>query len=565
MSRILVVLDHKENRRLLVDYLQQQHEIIVADSAAGLTGSFDCVVIDGVSLERFSTEIRNLRLASEPNFLPVLLITSQSSAALSSHQLWQIVDELVHTPIEKIELQARIAILLRARKLSVELAQANGQLQQQIVERQQAERALEESLATTTELYDIGRRMMEQRTPDGILHALLLSTKLQSVHYAAIHTFTYDNEAKSAPQRQTIATVKTASNGADVDVVGMDLVLQSYMVDGRLRESPLWIEDVAHDSRLDEQSRQQLLRQETRCLTGFQLEAGTKWNGQIELHSKIPNAWTAGDLVYIQHLLDRAAVMLDNIQLLQSEIQARQQAELADKQKLEFLAMISHELRTPLASIKGFATTLMADDVNFEADQQRYFLTIIDEESNKLNKLVGQLLDLSRIQAGILSIALSVHNVTEVLADASPQLQILTTDHQFTMDVPDELPLIMVDVERLSVVITNLVGNAVKYSEPHSRIALRAYEEQVQRLIVFEITDEGVGIPLEERSRVFEAFRQLAKPSKNQPRGAGLGLAICKGLVEAHGGAIWIQDQATPGTTVAFSIPIYAPKELLSQ
>jgi signal transduction histidine kinase len=138
---------------------------------------------------------------------------------------------------------------------------------------------------------------------------------------------------------------------------------------------------------------------------------------------------------------------------------------------------------------------------------------------------------------------------------AMAQLQALTINHQLVIEEQPGLPALKVDVIRIPQVVTNLVSNAVKYSPPRSTIRISAVKLSDQ-FIQVRVSDEGLGIPLEARNRVFEAFQQLER-EKGKTGGAGLGLAICRGLIEAHGGRIWVdEDHSGPGTTIAFTLPI---------
>jgi signal transduction histidine kinase len=235
---------------------------------------------------------------------------------------------------------------------------------------------------------------------------------------------------------------------------------------------------------------------------------------------------------------------------------ALQQAEKANQLKLKFLAMISHELRTPLTSIKGFATTLLATDVQWDMESVQQFISIINVEADRLTDLVEQLLDLSRLEAGTLSINKQLTTFKTVLDTALPQINILTERHQYITDIQPHLPPMIVDVQRISQVITNLISNAVKYSPVNSVICLKAYEEKDALRI--EVEDQGVGIPSSERDIVFQAFRRAGREDASNVNGAGLGLSICRGLVEAHGGQIWIEDKENPGIRICFTIPYSA-------
>lgn len=249
---------------------------------------------------------------------------------------------------------------------------------------------------------------------------------------------------------------------------------------------------------------------------------------------------------------ERKALEKARAEILEREQAARQEAERAVALQRIFLGMISHELRTPLASIKGFSSSLLAEDVDFDLEQQRDFLRIIDQEADRLTELIDQLLDVVRMQAGTLHVLTTKTTLSTVIERAMPQLTTLTAAHHLSIEVADDLPAIIADSRRLAQVLVNLVGNAVKFSPPGTPIRLRAALHE--GVIQMTVADEGIGIPAEERCRVFEVFHQVRTGLPQQ--GAGLGLAICRGIVQAHGGTIWIDEDVTAGTTVHFTVPI---------
>jgi signal transduction histidine kinase len=248
-------------------------------------------------------------------------------------------------------------------------------------------------------------------------------------------------------------------------------------------------------------------------------------------------------------LAARYAQTLEQAQLYEGERRARLAAEEADKLKLQFLAMISHELRTPLTSIKGFITTLLAQDIEIDPPTQRKFLNIADEETDRLQDLISQLLDLSQMQAGTLRINPQPSSVYRILEAAQPQLETVSANHSLKVYIESSLPPIQADQSRIVQVLSNLVQNAAKYSPTSSPITVTV--EQEAQFVRFNVRDEGKGIPIELQKAAFEAFRQLQTNGK----GIGLGLAICKGLVEAHGGRIWVDDRVGTGTTMSFTLP----------
>jgi two-component system sensor histidine kinase KdpD len=226
--------------------------------------------------------------------------------------------------------------------------------------------------------------------------------------------------------------------------------------------------------------------------------------------------------------------------------------------------MISHELRTPLTSILGFTTTLLADDVTWAPEDQRDFICTIRQEASRLHELIDHLLDLSRLEAGMLPISLAPHSLTGIVQDASPQLDSLMSKHTLSMHLPVQLPRLLVDPKRIAQVLVNLVRNASSYAPEGSEISISAIIRG--NFVQVNVSDQGPGIPPAEHKMVFKAFRRGENVENSAAQGAGLGLAICKGLVEAHGGRIWIKKKSMPGATISFTLPLvpqdYSKKSL---
>lgn len=223
-----------------------------------------------------------------------------------------------------------------------------------------------------------------------------------------------------------------------------------------------------------------------------------------------------------------------------------------DRMKSSLVSTVSHELRTPLAAIKGYASTLLADDVEWDRDSQREFLSIISDESDRLTSLVNNLLDLSRIEAGSLVLSRDECDPEEIIRRAAGQAQ-LQPGNNFEVRVEANLPPLLADRPRLETVIRNLIENSVKYAGEHATILIAVRRQDNQ--IVFRVSDDGPGIPPDESQRIFESFYQVNASLARTSSGAGLGLAICQGLVRAHGGEIWVEKQDR-GACIAFSIPL---------
>jgi PAS domain S-box-containing protein len=225
-----------------------------------------------------------------------------------------------------------------------------------------------------------------------------------------------------------------------------------------------------------------------------------------------------------------------------------------DEMKSKLLSTVSHELRTPLASIKGFATTLLRQDVDWDEDTRREFLAIIDEESDRLSELIGNLLDMSRVEAGTLRVEPEPTELRPLIEETLAEFQVMTRAHQFrARDVPS-LPLVQADPRRTRQVLRNLVENAVKYSPQGGPITVAAVVggDSVQ----VSVSDEGLGIEPEHLDRVFDRFYQVDSASTREVGGAGLGLSICQAIVEAHEGRIWAESDLGAGSTFHFTLPL---------
>jgi len=263
--------------------------------------------------------------------------------------------------------------------------------------------------------------------------------------------------------------------------------------------------------------------------------------------------------------IGRLGVARDITQRKQSEKKAREVETLKeiDRMRSGLLANVSHELRTPLASIKGFTSTLLRTDVKWSEEEQRDFLETIDHESNRLIRLINDLLDMSRIDAGGLKLAKRSYQITEILDSISNGLAILTEHHRLQTIVPPDLPSVFVDEMRIGQVLTNLVENAVKFSAEGTQITIEAQPDDDQVNII--VTDEGIGIPIESQSKLFDRFYQAESIVTGRKHGTGLGLSICKGIIEAHGGRIWVASKMGEGAKFGFTLPVGKGEEEIAK
>lgn len=255
----------------------------------------------------------------------------------------------------------------------------------------------------------------------------------------------------------------------------------------------------------------------------------------------------------------QAAIAIERAQLAE---QARHAEVLQATEKLQtaLLNSISHDLRTPLVSITGALSSLQEEDIELDEATRRSLVENAREEAERLNRLVGNLLDMTRIEAGALRVAREPCDVQDVIGAALEPLDDRLRNHPLTINVPPDLPLTPMDFVLMAQVLVNVLDNALKYSPPGAPIQVLARVDGLEARI--EVADRGVGIPAQDLGRVFDKFYRVQQPS--QVTGTGLGLSICKGIVEAHGGRIWASNRDGGGTVVTIALPLDAPGEATS-
>ena len=237
-----------------------------------------------------------------------------------------------------------------------------------------------------------------------------------------------------------------------------------------------------------------------------------------------------------------------------------QQAEIlqeADKFQKALLNSISHNLRTPITSVVGALNTILDDGSLFDASVQRSLLKTAQDEAIRLNRLVQNLLDMSRLEGGAIHVKTDYCDVHDVIGAALEQLaEPAARKRQISITIAPDLPLVPMDEVLIVQVLVNLVDNALKYSPVDVPIEIEAqlHDEELEILVA----DRGKGIREQDLERVFDKFFRAASPGA--PRGAGLGLSICKGFVSAHGGRIWARCRTHGGTQIAFALPIGAKR-----
>ena len=256
---------------------------------------------------------------------------------------------------------------------------------------------------------------------------------------------------------------------------------------------------------------------------------------------------------------------------LQDAIERASQAkalEQSERLKSALLDAVTHDLRTPLTSIKASVTTLL-DDARSQAvggeagaldtEGRREMMEVIDEETDRLNRFIEGLMELARIEAGEMHLRRRWGSIEEIITMALKRAAPLTREHQIEVRIDEGLPAVRVDDRAVAEVVYTLIDNAAKYSPVKTTINVEA-KSRDEETVQLSVEDHGPGIPVELRERVFDKFFRAMRDGdsgRHQPSGSGMGLAIAKGIVEAHGGSIWIEEAPDGhGSRVVFSLPI---------
>ena len=243
------------------------------------------------------------------------------------------------------------------------------------------------------------------------------------------------------------------------------------------------------------------------------------------------------------------ALALEGKRLADVARDAQVDAERSSLQAALF-SSVTHDLRTPLASITASVTSLQEADVDLEEDDRRELLETIRQEAVRLNRLVGNLMDLSRLRAGALVPSKRPTPIDEVIEGVLARMEPILRGHRLNVLLREDLPDVPVDVLQVDQVLTNLLENAAKFSPPNSEITVQA--ARWERSVQVRVADQGTRIPPDLRDRVFEPFVR----ADGSAAGTGLGLAIARAIVVAHGGRIWIEDAPGGGTAVVFRLPV---------
>jgi signal transduction histidine kinase/DNA-binding response OmpR family regulator len=281
--------------------------------------------------------------------------------------------------------------------------------------------------------------------------------------------------------------------------------------------------------------------------------------GALVVRRRAAGEFSRNRVELLQTFADQSVLAIQNARLFSEIAEKSRQLALASQHKSQFLANMSHELRTPLNAVLGY-TELLLDEVYGEMPaKMRETLERIERNGKHLLGLINDVLDLAKIEAGQLTLALAGCSLTNVIADVQSAVESLVREKEIglTVEAAPDLPLAHGDQRKLTQVLLNLVGNAIKFTDAGG-VTIKA--SAVNGSITVSVRDSGPGISAADQARIFQEFQQAESPVTREKRGTGLGLTISKRIVELHGGRIWVESKLGEGSTFSFTVPVQTPR-----
>jgi two-component system sensor histidine kinase KdpD len=273
--------------------------------------------------------------------------------------------------------------------------------------------------------------------------------------------------------------------------------------------------------------------------------------GVLGMKPKNPASYLSTDQRrLLETFASQAALAIERAQLAE-RAQYTQLLQATDRLQTALLNSISHDLRTPLVSVIGALSSLAEGGPAIDSEIRQNLIENALEEADRMNRLVGNLLNMTRLEAGAMQVVKQSGDVQDVIGTALENLEERLGKRQIVVEVPESIPLIPMDFVLIEQVLVNLIDNSLKYSSPDTPIEIRAMQTNGE--VCIKVSDRGAGIPAGDFERIFDKFYRVQRPENIS--GTGLGLSISKGIIEAHGGRIWAENRPGGGTVVAFTLP----------
>ncbi len=520
---ILVVDDSRLIREFVVETLMRQEGFVVAEATDGAEG-VEMALANPPDLILLDLEMPRLNgfqvvdaLQEQGVDIPIILITSHGSEAIAVEFFRKGVKDYLSKPFTADALYAAIERALtevRLRRERDALTQHLKAANQQLVRRVQE----------MDILYRVGKSVTSLLAMDQLLERIM-----DAIFY-------------------TVGAEEASLMLLDEESGTLQPAIHRQRVAGHLQET---------GQRTAEELAADVAGSGAPAVTGAMLSVplklGERTIGVLGVGNRVSGQpFSKHEQQLLMALADYAAIAIENARLYEKVRQANQA-------KSEFVSLVAHELRTPMTSIRGYADMLLRGMVDSLTKQQAEFVHKIRSNVVRMQVLVSDLQDISRIETGHLRLDMRTVSLDQAVQDAleTTQEQIKARHQKLTVSLPEDLPPVRADAARLTQVLINLLSNAYKYTPEGGRIRLRAWREG--SFVHCAVSDTGIGISPEDQARLFTKFFRSENPTAREKPGTGLGLCIVKNLVELQGGQISVQSELGRGTTFAFTIPLAQP------
>lgn len=520
--RILIIDDSQPIREFVTQALSDRDGFAVSQATDGLRGLEralkerpDLILLD-FELPRLNGLQVLDRLEQEEVDIPVILITSHGSEAIAVEVFRKGVKDYLSKPFTSEELFGAIDRALTETRLRQErdaltrrLSLANRQLQQRVRE--------------LSILYRVGKSITLLHALDEVLQRVLEAAQYILNCTGATLLRLDKEEQRLVPYVEPVQRSTAPATDRLTTSEAQELALQAFQEK----------EPIARGS-----------------ILFAPLQIGERVGGVLGVaHLDQEKTFSGADRQLLLALADYAAIAIENARLYQSAIEA-------DRAKTEFISFAAHELCTPMTSIRGYADMLCNGRAGDLTPHQEEFVKIIGTNVERMQLLVSDLQDISRIETGHLRLERSPVSLDSTLDSALQTIkpQIDDKGQELTIDLASDLPSIHADPSRVTQILTNLLSNACKYTPEGGAIAVRAWSKD--GYVTCAVSDTGYGISEKDQAQLFTRFFRSSDPSIREARGTGLGLCITKNLIELQGGKITVDSELGEGTTFTFTMPV---------
>ena len=546
-NTILIIDDNPANLGVMVEYLSDYgFEIMTAlDGKSGIKRANyarpDLILLDVrmPGLNGFET-CRRLRADEATCHIPVIFMTALTDMEdkVKGFQMGAV--DYVTKPVQYEEVLARINTHLTLCNLQQELRATNFDLERRVADRThrlQVRTALSTKLNEISDLDKLLQILSNQLRDSFNYHYVQVYLVEAQTNHLVLAKGTGDiGQRMQAEQRHL-----PPGQG----LVGLAVQNHEYVLCNNVAECSQFV--------------QHRLLPDTQSEIALPLHLGDELIGVLNIHSNLINAFQEGDVSMLKSIADEAAVAINNARLLAKQRATILKLQELDQAKSRFLGLVSHELRTPMNSVLGHTDMLLEGIYGTLTEPVHKGVMSICKSAEQMMALISDLLDITQMEAGEFQINLEpVSDIPDLIEEVIHTLKPLTLGKpvELLADISSDLPMLQADRGRLYQILINLGNNALKFTQSGSVIIVANRHERQPNYLRFAVIDTGIGISIDKQAEIFEPFKLVDMTYTRQHNGLGLGLAICRQLVQLHGGEIWVKSESDVGSAFYFTIPL---------